>query len=114
MPLTPTRARRRLLRRTEVITGGSIRQNVRMSENEPRWVWPSKWQPEVRDIPAPLVGGDDRVDLLVGDPATSHSGTRYVGYVYAENGQLMLIHDHSGRSDVTHGGFQLDRSCAWK
>jgi hypothetical protein len=73
---------------------------VRVDDEVSTWTWPTTWQSEVREILAPLVGSEDRVDLLVGDPATPHSGTRYAGYVYAENGELWLIHDRSGRSDI--------------
>jgi hypothetical protein len=38
------------------------------------------------------------VEILVDDPATAIHGTLLGGYVYvAENGQLRVIHDRSGR-----------------
>ena len=48
----------------------------------------------------PLIGSDSRIDVLVGPPETSIDGTRYAGFVYEEDGQLMMIHDRSGRPDV--------------
>lgn len=64
-------------------------------------IWPERWQPEAIAAAAPYVGTDERLDILVDDPLTAKSGTRLGGHLYAaEDGQVMVIHDRSGRPDV--------------
>ena len=63
--------------------------------------WPEQWQPEAIAAALPYVGTDERLDILVGPPETSLSGTRLAGHLHAgEDGEVMIIHDRSGRADV--------------
>jgi len=71
-----------------------------MSGTVPERSWPANWQPEVCALLEQLIGSDSRVDFLVGPPESSIGGTRFAGFVYEDDGNLMLIHDHSGRPDV--------------
>lgn len=64
-------------------------------------IWPDGWQDEAIAAAEPYVGTDERLDILVGDPTTSRSGTLMGGHVYCgEDGAVMVIHDRSGRPDV--------------
>jgi hypothetical protein len=71
-----------------------------MSGNVSRRSWPARWQPEVCALLEPLIGSDNRIDFLVGPPESSIDGSRYAGFLYEGAGNLMLIHDRSGRPDV--------------
>ena len=63
--------------------------------------WPDRWQPDAIDAVQPYVDADERLEILVDDPATAVSGTLLSGYVYrAEGGTVMIVHDRSGRLDV--------------
>ena len=63
--------------------------------------WPPRWQPDAVAAALPYLDSEDRLDVLVGPPETSLSGTRISGYLYTgETGEPMMIHDHSGRQDV--------------
>lgn len=63
--------------------------------------WPDRWQPEAIAAAEPYVGTDERLDILVDDPAVAKSGTRLAGYLFrADDGTVMIIHDRSGRPDV--------------
>ena len=69
------------------------------------WTWPALWQPEAVEAVRPYVDADARLEILVGDPATSIDGTLIAGFVYAaEDGSLNVTHDHSGRPDVYSWG----------
>jgi hypothetical protein len=64
-------------------------------------IWPDRWQPEAIEAALPYVGTEDRLDILVDDPALAHSGTRLAGHLFrGEDGAVMVIHDRSGRPDV--------------
>jgi hypothetical protein len=62
--------------------------------------WPRDWQPEAIEALLPYVDSDHRVEILVGDPERSGSGTTIAGYVYLEEGEPMIIYELSGRPDV--------------
>ena len=63
--------------------------------------WPDGWQTEAIQAALPYVGSEERLDILVGDPVRSHSGTRLSGHLYiAEDGRVTIIYDRTGRSDV--------------
>ena len=63
--------------------------------------WPDLWQDEAIEAALPFVGTDDRLDILVDDPAVAISGTRLAGHLFAaEDGTVMIVHDRSGRPDV--------------
>ena len=63
--------------------------------------WPDKWQPEAIDAALPYVDTDERLDILVDDPSVAVSGTRIAGHLCrGDDGQVMAIHDRSGRPDV--------------
>jgi hypothetical protein len=63
--------------------------------------WPDGWQVEAIQAALPYVGSEERVDILVGDPIRSHSGTRLSGHLYrGDDGRVMVIYDRSGRPDV--------------
>ena len=63
--------------------------------------WPDRWQPDAIEAIAPLVGTDTRVEVLVGDPATSLHGSSLEGFWYwGDDDRLMVIYDRSGRPDV--------------
>ena len=63
--------------------------------------WPALWQAEAIEAVRPHVDADARLEILVGDPAVSVSGTLLAGYVYADpDGSMMIIHDHSGLPTV--------------
>ena len=64
-------------------------------------IWPERWQPEAIAAALPYLGTDDRLDILVDEPAVAVSGTRLTGHLFrADDGMVMMIHDHSGRPDV--------------
>lgn len=48
----------------------------------------------------PYIGTDARVRILLDDPKVAVFGTVLDGHVYVENGELVIIHDCSGRPDV--------------
>ena len=63
--------------------------------------WPKEWQDEAIEALTPYINTDYLVEVLVGDPADALSGTLLGGYLYTtEDGDLRVIHDHSGRADV--------------
>jgi len=63
--------------------------------------WPDDWQEEAIRAALPFVGTEERLDILVGDPARSIHGTRLTGHLFAgDDGRVMVIHDRSGRPDV--------------
>ncbi|WP_104062072.1 hypothetical protein [Arthrobacter sp. 4R501] len=62
--------------------------------------WPKAWQPEARDALLRFIDGDDRVEIIVGDPSTSIDGTVMAGFVYLDGAKLMIVYDHTGRTDV--------------
>ena len=63
--------------------------------------WPEGWQLEAIEAAQPYVGTDDRLDILVDDPATTIHGTRLTGHLFrGDDGRVMVIYDHSGRADV--------------
>lgn len=64
-------------------------------------VWPERWQEAAIQAAAPYLDTDERLDNLIGDPARSASGTRIAGHLYrADDGRVMGIYDHSGRSGI--------------
>lgn len=64
-------------------------------------IWPERWQPEAIEAALPFVGTDERLDILVDDPAVAVSGTRLGGHlIRADDGTVIVLHDRSGRSDV--------------
>ena len=71
-----------------------------MSDNVSERPWPAGWQPEVCALLEPLIGSDNRIDFLVGPPESSIDGTRYAGFLDEDEGNLVVIHDRSGRPDV--------------
>jgi len=62
--------------------------------------WPEHWQPDAIAAIEPYVGSDYRLEVLVGDPATSVSGTLLAGYLYDSDKGIQVIHDRSRRPDV--------------
>ena len=67
----------------------------------PELVWPEGWQLEAIEAAQPYVGTDERLDILVDDPAVAVSGTLLGGFlIRGEDGAVMVIHDRSGRADV--------------
>ena len=63
--------------------------------------WPDSWQAEATRALEPFVDAGDRVDILVGDPQTSISGTRLAGHLYrGDGGRVMIRYDRSRRPDV--------------
>ena len=63
--------------------------------------WPDLWQPEAIAVAAPYVDTDERLDILVDDPAVAVYGTRMAGHLYrGEDDSLMIIYDKSGRPNV--------------
>ena len=63
--------------------------------------WPETWQPEAIEAAQPYVDTEERLDILVDDPLVAVSGTRIAGHLYrGDDGQVMVIHDRSGRPDV--------------
>lgn len=62
--------------------------------------WPVGWRPEARAALLQFVDSEDRVEIVVDDPLTAIHGTVIAGYVYREGANLMVVHDHSGRSGV--------------
>ena len=63
--------------------------------------WPDRWQPEAIEAALPYVDTDERLDILVDDPAVAIHGTRVGGYLFrGEDDTVMIIHDRSGRPDV--------------
>jgi hypothetical protein len=62
--------------------------------------WPPRWQPEAVEALTPYLGSDERLRIVVDDPATAIHGTVVEGHVYVENGAPTIIHDRSGRPDV--------------
>jgi hypothetical protein len=62
--------------------------------------WPDRWQREAIDAVLQHLGSDERLRILVDDPAKAIHGTLFEGHVYVEDGTAMIIHDRSGRSDV--------------
>ena len=63
--------------------------------------WPEQWQAEAIAAALPYVGSDERLDILVDDPTVAISGTRLAGHlIRGDDGQVMVIHDRSGRPDV--------------
>jgi hypothetical protein len=63
--------------------------------------WPELWQPEAIEAALPYVGTDDRLEILVDDPAVAKSGTSLGGHLYrGDEGTVLIIHDRSGRPDV--------------
>jgi hypothetical protein len=65
------------------------------------FTWPDRWQSEAAAALAPFVDTVSQVEVLVGPPEASLSGSLFGGYVHsAPDGSLWIIHDHSGRSDV--------------
>jgi hypothetical protein len=63
--------------------------------------WPEGWQVEVIDVIEAFVDTDYRVDIWIGDPATSLGGSLIDGYVITgAHGQLKIVHDRTGRHDV--------------
>ena len=63
--------------------------------------WPEGWQVEAIEAALPYVGTEDRLDILVGDPARSIHGTRLTGHLFrAGDGRVMVIFDRSGKPDV--------------
>ena len=66
--------------------------------------WTELWQAEAISALEPYVNSKYIVELLVDDPATAIFGTAFGGYIYTEEGgDLRVIHDRSGRSDVYPG-----------
>jgi hypothetical protein len=64
-------------------------------------IWPPRWQADAIEAVRPHVNADLRLEILVGDPALAIHGTLIAGYVYvADDGTLMIIHDHSGRPGI--------------
>jgi hypothetical protein len=63
-------------------------------------VWPPDWQQEAISAALPHVGSDHRRRILVGDPKLSVSGTAIGGYLFEQDGRVMVIYDTSGRPDV--------------
>ena len=62
--------------------------------------WPDDWQEEARAAVLPYFGTDDRLELVVGPPATSLFGSVFAGHVYLDGDRPMIVHDRSGRADV--------------
>ena len=63
--------------------------------------WPAHWQPEAIAAALPYVGGEDRLDILVGDPATARSGTRLSGHLdLRDDGVVIISHDRAGGPGV--------------
>jgi hypothetical protein len=63
--------------------------------------WPDLWQPEAIEAVRPYVDADVRLEINVGDPATSIFGSLIGGYVYHDElGHLKIIHDRSGRRGI--------------
>jgi hypothetical protein len=54
--------------------------------------WPKACQPEARAALLRFIDGDDRVEIIVGDPSTSIDGTVVAGYVYLDGAKLMIVH----------------------
>jgi hypothetical protein len=48
----------------------------------------------------PYFSRDERLRIIVGDPATSIDGSVLEGYLYLNGTVPVMIHDRSGRSDV--------------
>jgi hypothetical protein len=64
-------------------------------------IWPQRWQPEAIEAARSYVGTDERLEILVDDPAVAVSGTLLGGYLFrGDDGRVMIIHDRSGRPDV--------------
>jgi hypothetical protein len=63
--------------------------------------WPDRWQREAIEAALPYVDTDERLDILVDDPAVAVAGTRLQGHLYrGDDDAVMVIHDRSGRPDV--------------
>ena len=62
--------------------------------------WPPEWQTEARDALLPYVDGDNRLEITVGDPSDTVSGSVVAGYVYLASTEPRVIYDRSGRADV--------------
>ena len=52
-------------------------------------IWPDNWQQEARDALLPYIGQEVPLDVLVGDPASSISGSLISGYFYVEADDLI-------------------------
>jgi hypothetical protein len=64
-------------------------------------IWPPRWQADAIEAVRPYINADVRLDITVDDPALAIDGTVIAGYVYvADDGTLMIIHDHSGRPGI--------------
>ena len=63
-------------------------------------VWPPDWQQDAISAALPYVDSDHRLRVLVGDPKLSVSGTAISGYLYEQDGKVMVIYERSGRTDV--------------
>lgn len=62
--------------------------------------WPARWQTEPKECLVPYFGGDQRLRIVVGDPAKSLDGTVLEGYLYLDGKVPAMLHDRSGRPDV--------------
>ena len=62
--------------------------------------WPERWQRAAIDAVLAHIGSDERLRILVDDPAEAIHGTLFEGHVYVADGIAMIVHDKRGGADV--------------